>query len=234
MANASRIVRLDGTMVPSPAYYANQGVIVYHGMVDVVAVADGDVAFLSGAAGGVGSLAGQIAKLRGARLVIGSSGSDERTTYLTDELGFDAAINYKSEDVSAELKRLAPDGVSVIFDVVGGRQSESAIENASTGARFTLCGALSSQVTKDRDMWPRFNLMTANTKNLTIRPFATYHTPEQVDAWNTHFGRWLGQSRLVFPHTELHGPLTDAPHALRALLAGEYTGNVALHLTASS
>lgn len=233
VADASRLVKLDRTVVPSPAYYLNQGVTAYHGIVDVAAVGDGDVVFVSGAAGGVGSLAGQIAKILGARLVIGSAGSDEKAKYLTEELGFDAAINYKTQDVSAELKRLAPDGISVFFDVVGGNQFEAAIENAATGARFALCGALSSQVTKDRDMWPRFNLMTAITKNLTIRPFATYHTPEQIDAWNSHFGMWLGQGKFVFPHTELRGPLTDAPEALRALLAGKYTGNVALEVVSS-
>lgn len=227
-------MKLDRTVVPSPAYYLNQGVTAHHGIVDVAAVRDGDVVFVSGAAGGVGSLAGQIAKILGARLVIGTAGSDEKTKYLTEELGFDAAINYRSHDVTAELKRLAPGGISVFFDVVGGSQFEAAIENAASGARFALCGALSSQITKDRDTWPRFNLMTAITKNLTIRPFATHHTPEQIDAWNTHFGLWLAQEKIVFPSTEIHGPLTQAPEALRALLAGDYTGNVSLELTPSS
>lgn len=234
VADGSRLVKLDRNVVPDPSYYLNQGVTAYHGMVDVAQVGDGDVVFVSGAAGGVGSLAGQIAKLSGAKLVIGTAGSDAKTEYLTATLGFDAAINYKTHDVATELQRIAPDGISVFYDNVGGTQFEAAITAAAPGARFALCGALSSQVTKDRDLWPRFNLMTAITKNLTIRPFATYHTPDQIDAWNQHFGMWLAQGKFVFPHTELQGPLTDAPQALHALLAGEYTGNVSLTVASAN
>ncbi|MDJ0395090.1 NADP-dependent oxidoreductase [Rhodococcus sp. G-MC3] len=227
---AQRLTKLDRDIVPSPAFYLNHGITAYHGMVDVVKAGKGDVVYVSGAAGGVGSLAGQIAKIRGATAVIGSAGTDEKVRYLIEELHFDEAFNYRNGDVVDQLSTAAPDGIDVFFDNVGGDQFEAAVQVANPGARFALCGAMSSQISKDRDAWPRLNLMTAITKNLSIFPFATYHTAEQIESWSVHFDRWLAEGTLVFPQTLLRGPITDAPQALRNLVAGRYRGNVALEL----
>ncbi|MGW1196765.1 zinc-binding dehydrogenase [Streptomyces sp. NPDC002536] len=223
---ANTYFKVDPTLFPSPVYYLSQGPTAYYGMADIAKAGEGDVVFVSGAAGGVGSLAGQIAKCRGAAKVIGSAGSKAKVDYLVNELGFDAAFDYHDGPVVDRLRELAPEGINVFFDNVGGEQFEAAVEVAAPHARFALCGALSAQ-NGDGDN-PRFDLMTAITKHLELRPFACYHTPEQIWAWTQHFAQWVAEGRFVFPHTTVEGGLQAAPETLIALLKGTYKGNVAV------
>jgi len=227
---ASDFHRLDRAAFPSPAYHLSQGPTAFHGMVDVADVGAGDVVFVSGAAGGVGSLAGQIARCRGAERVIGSAGSRAKADYLVQELGFDAAFDYHDGPVVDQLRALAPGGISVFFDNVGGEQFEAAVEVAAADARFALCGALASQAGEGRDTFPRLDVLTAITKRLRLLPFACYHLPEQIAAWYRHFGTWLGEGRFVFPHEVVEGRLDDVPGALLGLLDGRFTGNVSVHV----
>lgn len=222
---------LDADAFPSPVYYLTQGPTAYHGMVDIAEVGEGDTVYVSGAAGGVGSLAGQIAKARGAKRVIGAAGSKAKVDYLVNELGYDAAFDYHDGPVVDRLRELAPEGFDVFFDTVGGEQFEAAVEVAAPGARFALCGALSGQVGKTQGAFPRLDVMTAIVKQLVIRPFATYHTPEQIMAWNTHFAQWVREGRFVLPQTIVEGGLDAAPQALLDLLDGAYTGNVVVKLS---
>ena len=218
-------------VLPGAEYVLNQGVTAYHGIVDVAQVHEGDVVFITGAAGGVGSLAGQIAKARGAKTVIGSAGTAEKAAYLVDELGFDAAINYRDGDILEQLRVHAPDGIDVFFDTVGGEQFEAAVQAAAAGARFALCGALAGQIDGGNGGSPRLDIMTAIVKQLVIMPFSTYHTPDQIQAWNEHYGQWLSEGKIVFPHTIVEGGLEAAPRALDALLAGKFRGNVVIRLS---
>jgi NADPH-dependent curcumin reductase CurA len=111
------------SVFPGPEYLLNQGVPAYHGIVDIAAVGEGDVVLVSGAAGGVGSMAAQIAKARGAASVIGIAGGPEKTRYLVAELGLDAAIDYRGDDLDDRLTELAPGGITVFFDTIGGSSS---------------------------------------------------------------------------------------------------------------
>lgn len=217
-------------VLPGAEYVLNQGVTAYHGMVDIAAVGEGDVVFVSGAAGGVGSLAGQIAKALGAKTVIGSAGSAEKVKYLVEELGFDAGINYRDGLVEEQLAELAPEGIDVFFDTVGGAQFEAAVQAAAPNARFALCGALAGQIGGGTAGSPRLDIMTAIIKQLIIRPFSTFHTPEQLAAWGTHYGQWLADGKIVFPHTIIDGGLEAAPAVLDALLKGKYRGNVLVRM----
>ncbi|MEU1280325.1 NADP-dependent oxidoreductase [Streptomyces sp. NPDC005805] len=223
--------KLDADAFPSPVHYLTQGPTAYHGMVDIAEVGEGDTVFVSGAAGGVGSLAGQIAKARGAKRVIGAAGSKAKVDYLVKELGYDAAFDYHDGPVLDRLRELAPDGIDVFFDTVGGEQFEAAVQAAAPGARFALCGALSGQVGDAEGAFPRLDVMTSIVKQLVIRPFATYHTPEQIWAWNSHFAQWLGEGRFVLPQTVVEGGLEVAPQALIDLLKGKYTGNLVVKLS---
>lgn len=218
--------KVSRDLYPNPSYYLCQGPTAYYGMADIARVGEGDIVFVSGAAGGVGSLAGQIAKCRGAARVIGSAGSKEKVDYLVNELGYDAAFDYHDGPVIDRLRELAPDGISVFFDNVGGEQFEAAIQVARPHARFALCGALSGQIGKDGGS-PRLELLTAITRHLELRPFACYHTPEQLWAWNERFSTWLREGRFVFPQTVVDG-IEEAPSALISLLRGEFRGNVAV------
>jgi NADPH-dependent curcumin reductase CurA len=216
--------------LPEPYFALNQGVTAYHGMVDVAEVSEGDVVFVSGAAGGVGSLAGQIAKARGAKKVIGSAGSAAKLVYLTEELGYDAALDYRDGDLVAALKTVAPDGIDVFFDTVGGTQFEAAVQVAAVGARFALCGALAGQLDDSVGAHPRLDIMTAINAEIVLKPFRTMHTPEQLEAWSSHYSHWLADGSVVYPHTLVPGGLDVAAATLDALLAGTHRGTVLVEL----
>ena len=209
----------------------NQGVTAYHGIVDIAEVTPEDVVFVSGAAGGVGSMAGQIAKALGARMVIGSAGSAAKVAYLTKELGFDAAINYRDGEIAAQLRALAPEGITVFYDTIGGATFEAAVQAAAHGARFALCGALAGQLDDSVGAHPRLDVMTAIVKELVIKPFSTRHSPEQIQAWHAHYGRWLAEGKIVYSGTVLAGGIDAAPRVLDELLAGRHRGNVILRIT---
>ncbi|WP_097870787.1 MDR family NADP-dependent oxidoreductase [Streptomyces sp. rh34] len=228
---AASFHRLDRDLFPSPSYYLSQGTTAYYGMATLAQSGPDDVVFVSGAAGGVGSLAGQIARCRGAARVIGSAGSPEKVRYLVEELGFDAAFDYHDGPVLDRLRDLAPDGISVFFDNVGGEQFEAAVHAAAPHARFALCGALAGQIGGSGGA-PRLDLLTAITKHLDLKPFATYHTGEQVQAWTEAFAGWLAEGRFTFPQTVVEGGIAQAAPALLALLAGEHRGNVAVKTSA--
>lgn len=219
----------DGVF-PGPEYLLNQGVAAYHGIVDVAAVGDGDVVLVSGAAGGVGSMAAQIAKARGAARVIGIAGGPEKARYLVEELGLDAAIDYRNEDLDDRLGELAPGGVTAFFDTTGGPQFEAALRHTAAGARFALCGALAGQVGGGDGGHPRLDIMTAIVREVQIRPFSTRQTPEQVQAWNRHYAQWYAEGRIRFARTLLDGGLQRAVTAQDELLAGVHRGNVIVRL----
>ena len=220
---------LDPTL-PAPYYGLNQGVTALHGIVDIAEVGEGDVVFVSGAAGGVGSLAGQIARTRGATTVIGSAGGPAKCAYLVEELGYDAAVDHRGGDLLGQLRAAAPDGIDVFFDTVAGDQFEAAVHVAAQGARFALCGALAGQLEDSAGAHPRLDVMTAIRKELRILPFSTMHTPEQLQAWHTQYGPWLADGSLRYPHTLVPGGLDAAAATLDDLLAGVHRGTVVVEL----
>ncbi|MFI2643400.1 zinc-binding dehydrogenase [Streptomyces sp. NPDC018610] len=231
VGDAHEFFRRDRALLPGPEYFLSQGPTAWHGMVDTAQVGEGDVVFVSGATNGVGALAGQIARLRGAERVIGSTGSKEKIGFLVDELGFDAAFDHHDGPAAEQLAELAPDGVDVVFDNVGGEQFEAAVQVASRGARFALCGALAGQHGTGEGGTPRLPLMQVITKDLTLRGFATLHTPDQIENWNDRFGAWLGEDRIVFPHTVVEGGVPALPDAFIALLERRYSGTVLVRLS---
>src|SRR4051794_40280289 len=163
---------LDTSLAPASAYLGvlgMPGLTAYVGLLEIAGLRPGDVVFVSGAAGAVGSLAGQIAKLRG-HTVIGSAGSAEKVAYLRDELGFDAAFDYHDGPVWESLRAAAPDGIDLYFDNVGGDHLEAAIGALHNHGRVALCGAISSYNATSPPAAPR-NLALAIGKRLTLRGF---------------------------------------------------------------
>lgn len=223
-AEVGEFSRLERDLLPDARYFLNTGPTAWRGMVEVARVAEGDTVFVSGAAGAVGSLAGQIARCRGARRVIGSAGSPAKVKYLTEELGFDAAFDYHDGPVLDRLTELAPDGIDVFFDNVSGEQFEAAVQVAVPGARFALCGALSGRN-------PMLDLGPFGTRDLTIQGFSSSYDPADTRAWTEQFGHWLRERRIVFPHTVIDSGPATAPQALVALLGGEHTGTVLVRLS---
>ncbi|MZE77801.1 MDR family NADP-dependent oxidoreductase [Streptomyces xinghaiensis] len=222
----------DRDLLPGPEYFLSNGPTAWLGMAGMAEAGPGDVVFVSGATSGVGSVAGQIAKARGARRVIGSAGSKEKAEYLVEELGFDAAFDRHDGPALDLLRELAPDGIDVFFDNTGGEQFEAAVQLARPGARFALCGALAGQNGDDASAGrPRLDLLTAISRQLVLRPFACFHTPDQIDGWNRQFAQWLGEGRFVYPRTVVEGGVAGAPRALFDLLDRKFYGNVLLRLT---
>ncbi|MFE5006706.1 MULTISPECIES: MDR family NADP-dependent oxidoreductase [unclassified Streptomyces] len=228
---AGSYLKLDRELFADPGYHLGQGPTAYYGMADVAAVGEGDVVFVSGAAGGVGSLAGQIAKCLGAARVIGSAGSPAKVNYLVNELGYDAAFDYHDGSAAQRLKEFAPEGISVFFDVVGGEQYDAALQAARPGARFALCGSLSSQLGDASERFPQPDRTTAEAKGIELLPFSCYHTPDQIAAWREHFSSWLSEGRFVYPQTVVEGGIEDVPQAFLSLLQGSYRGNVSVRLS---
>ena len=137
--------KVDPSLAPLPTYLGTlglPGMTAYFGLLDVGKLKEGDTVVVSGAAGAVGSVAGQIAKIKGCR-VIGIAGGEEKCRWLTEELGFDAAIDYKAEDVRRALRESAPDRVDVYFDNVGGEILDAVLTRLARGARIVICGAVS-------------------------------------------------------------------------------------------
>jgi NADPH-dependent curcumin reductase CurA len=204
------------------------GFTAYVGITDVAPVADGDVVFVSGAAGAVGSIAGQIARLRGAKRVIGSAGTDAKAGYLTGELGFDAAFNYRSGDVRELLATAAPDGIDVYFDNVGGDHLEAAIGTARNFGRIAVCGHISQYNATEPPPGPR-NLFMLVTKRLAMRGFLIIDHGDRYQSFLADMSGWLADGRIQFRETVVDG-LENAPGAFLGLLDGQNTGKMLVRI----
>jgi NADPH-dependent curcumin reductase CurA len=203
------------------------GLTSYAGLLYVGELRDGDVVFVSGAAGAVGSLAVQIAKLRGHR-VIGSAGSAAKVAFVRDELGADAAFSYRDGPVGELLAELAPDGIDFYFDNVGGDHLEAALAALRPHGRIALCGAISTYNDEVKPPGPS-NLFEAVAKGLTLRGFLSRMYAERMAHFRREMRGWLAADRIVYPETVFTG-LERAPEALIAQLRGENLGKVLVEL----
>jgi NADPH-dependent curcumin reductase CurA len=228
-ARAARRLDVEGL---SPSAFLGvlgmPGLTAYVGLLDIAGLKDGDVVFVSGAAGAVGSLVGQIAKLRGHR-VIGSAGSAEKVAHLVDDLGFDAAFNYKDGDVTELLAAAAPDGIDVYFDNVGGDHLQAALASFNDYGRAALCGSISSY----NDATPRpgpSNLFLAVGKRLTLRGFIVTDHGKRMKDFVAEIAPAVRDGRIQFRETVVEGGLEAAPQAFIDLLRGANTGKMVVKL----
>jgi hypothetical protein len=200
----------------------------YVGLLDMAEFRAGDTVFVSGAAGAVGSVAGQIARLKGAARVVGSAGSAEKVAHLTRKLGFDAAFNYRDGNVRELLAQAAPDGIDVYFDNVGGDHLEAAIGALHRGGRVAVCGSISMYNEEEPPPGPR-NLHMIVGKRLTLRGFIVSDHGHRLPAMTDEVGRWLAAGELVAEETVVDG-LDNAPAAFIGMLRGENTGKMVVRL----
>jgi NADPH-dependent curcumin reductase CurA len=229
VVNASHARRVDPSLGAS-AYLGvlgMPGLTAYVGLLDIAAMKPGDTVFVSGAAGAVGSLVGQIAKLRGASRVIGSAGSASKVDYLV-RLGFDAAFNYKDAPVRDQLRAAAPEGIDVYFDNVGGSHLEAAIGSLHTFGRVALCGAISAYNSSGTPEVPR-NLALAIGKRLTLRGFIVGDHADRQPAFLDEVGSWLAKEEISFTETVVDG-LENAPSAFIGMLSGDNIGKMVVRL----
>jgi NADPH-dependent curcumin reductase CurA len=221
---------LDVSKVPPQAYVGplgGMGLTAYMGLFEVAGLKQGDVVWVSAAAGAVGSLVAQFAKLNGNR-VIGSAGSPEKVAFLLDELGLDAAFDYKERPVAEGLAAAAPEGIDVYFDSVGGEHLEAALGALRHGGRAALCGAISQYEADGPPRGPA-NLFQATSNELTLRGYRGSNFSDRIGEMQERVGAWLVAGDLVYRETVSEG-LESTPLALVSMLAGETIGKTIVHL----
>ncbi len=200
------------------------GLTAWVGVVDIAQMKEGESVFVSGAAGAVGSMAGQIAKLRGASRVIGSAGSDEKVQWLTGELGFDAAFNYKNGSVRKQLREAAPEGIDVYFDNVGGEHLDAAISSLHVHGHAALCGMISQYDAAHPAPGPR-NMPMCVGKRLTLRGFLVIDHSHRMRDFISEVGPWFAEGRIKTRETIVDG-IEHAPDAFLGLLRGDNIGKM--------
>ncbi|MFF7232204.1 zinc-binding dehydrogenase [Streptomyces sioyaensis] len=229
LLDADRAHRLDPGLLPDPAAYLSQGPTAWMGVVRGAEVRPGDTVFITGAAGGVGSLAGQIARLRGAARIIGSTGSPEKADRLIKEFGYDAVVIRGAGPIEEQLRKAAPEGLDAVFDNVGGEQLRAALAVANRRARVALVGALSAQLSPGGTSTIELDTLSLLARSITLRGVALYEHLDLIPEWNQRFGEGLRDGSLTFPHARLHG-IEQAPRALRELTEGRHLGAVVVQL----
>ena len=232
VADARAFRKVDPSAAPSSAYLGVLGIpglTAYVGIVDIAAMRAGDVVFVSAAAGAVGSLAGQFAKLLGASKVIGSAGSDEKVGYVISQLGFDTAFNYRSGPVHKQLRSAAPDGIDVYFDNVGGDHLEAAIGSMRTFGRAALCGAIGDYNATEPVPGPRNLPLLAVPRRLTLRGYIILDHFDRMHAFLAQASVWLRQGKIRTRETVIDG-IENAPAAFLGLLHGDNVGKMLVRL----
>ena len=202
---------------------ASTGVTSWIGIRKVAKPQPGDIFVVSAAAGAVGSIAGQIAKRDGA-FVIGIAGGQRKVTYLTERLGFDAAIDYKNEDVNARLRELAPNGINVFFDNVGGPILDAVLDNLAMQARVVICGAISQYDDLDNVTGPSMYLRLAERQS-SMEGFAFFHFPESIGPAGAELRKCLDDGSLVMDEEILEG-IERYPEALQFMFNGGNLGKL--------
>jgi NADPH-dependent curcumin reductase CurA len=204
------------------------GLTAYVGLLRIAEMKDGDVVFVSGAAGAVGSVACQIAKLKG-HTVIGSAGGADKVAFLKD-LGVDHAIDYKAEsDITAALLRAAPEGIDVYFDNVGGPHLEAALLAAKPFGRFALCGMISDYNNTDLGQGVRGMVMAVG-KSLTLRGFIVSNHADMQAAYVKDLAGWVAAGKIK-PHETVKEGIENAPAAFLGLFKGENLGKMLVRLS---
>jgi NADPH-dependent curcumin reductase CurA len=224
------VIKLD-TSLAEPTTYLGAlgmtGLTAYFALFDVGRIQEGDTVVISGAAGAVGSVAGQIAKLKGCR-VIGIAGGQDKCRMLVDEFGFDAAIDYKSEDVRTALREHAPGRVDVYFDNVGGDVLDAVLTRLARGARIIICGAV-SQYNAEQVTGPA-NYLSLLVARASMTGMVVFDYQDRYPGAMAELAQWLRDGQLVSREHIVHGSISDFPDVLLMLFAGHNTGKLILAL----
>jgi NADPH-dependent curcumin reductase len=227
-SDGAGVTALDPLLGPLTAYLGALGIpglTAYFGLLDVGRPRDGDTVVVSGAAGGVGSIAGQIARIRGHR-VIGIAGGREKCRWLVDDLGFDGAIDYRAQDVRAALAELAPGGVDVFFDNVGGDSLEAVLAHLARGARIVISGGLSQY--NDAAVRGPSNYLELLRARASMTGFITNDYGDRYPEAIAALAGWLRSGELISREQVVEGGVRAFPGAIRELFAGVNLGKLVL------
>ena len=229
--DASVVTQLDHELAPLPSYLGVMGMpglTALGGLLITGAYQDGETLFVSAASGAVGSLVGQIAKIKGGR-VVGSAGSDAKVQTLINDFGFDHAFNYRTDDPLTELKKGAQEGIDVYFENVGGPQLEAALTHMRPHGRIPICGMIAHYNDQgDATPGPR-NLTETIYKFITLKGFVVSAFESKRAEFQQQMAGWIKSGEVRYEETIFEG-LASAPEAFIGLFSGENKGKMLVHL----
>jgi hypothetical protein len=226
VAKGKGLTKVDARMVPLPVYLGTlgmPGMTAYFGLLDVGRPKEGDTVVVSGAAGAVGQVVGQIAKIKGCR-VVGIAGGPDKCQYLRS-IGFDAAIDYKHEDVKAALKQHCPKGVDVYFDNVGGEILDAVLTQLAMHARIVICGAISQY--NEAKMKGPANYLSLLVNRASMTGMVVFDYASRYGEAAREMAGWMGTGQLKSREDVVEG-LATFPETLLMLFKGENTGKLVL------
>jgi len=222
---------LDTSLAPAQAFLGvlgMPGLTAYAGLLRIAEFVEGERVFVSSAAGAVGSLVGQLARLKGASLVVGSAGGPEKTSWLLNEAGFDAAVDYKATPIRKGLAQAAPEGIDVYFDNVGGDHLEAAIRALRLHGRAAICGMISVYNATESAPGPR-NMPMIIGKRLTLRGFIVFDHADLRPQFEAEVGPLLAEGKIVWLETVVEG-IDKAVSGFQDMMAGVSTGKMLIRL----
>jgi NADPH-dependent curcumin reductase CurA len=205
------------------------GVTGYFGLLDIGKPKAGETLVVSAAAGAVGSIVGQIGKIYGCR-VVGIAGSDEKCRWITEDLGFDAAINYKKEDVGAALDRHCPNGIDINFENVGGEIMDAVMARMTNFSRMALCGMISGYNAMEEVPGPK-NFSAILMHRITVKGFIV---SDYMDRWGeavAQIGQWVAEGKVKYK-VHIEKGLEHAPQTVKRLFTGDHDGKLLVEVSA--
>ena len=230
LSNGKGVTRVDPKLVPLPVYLGTlgmPGMTAYFGLLDVCQAKAGETVVISGAAGAVGTVVGQIAKIKGCR-VVGIAGGADKCEWLVKELGFDAAIDYKHEDVKAGFKKHCPKGIDVYFDNVGGEILDLVLAQLAMRARIAICGAI-SQYNNTTPVRGPSNYMMLLVARARMQGFVVFDYADRYAEAAREMAGWMAAGKLKSREDVVEG-LETFPDTLLKLFKGENTGKLVLKI----
>lgn len=230
LSDGKGVIRVDPRIAPLPVYLGTlgmPGMTAYFGLLDIGKPQPGQTVVVSGAAGAVGTVVGQIARLKGCK-VIGIAGGRDKCDWIVNELGFDAAIDYKSEDVRKALRSHAPAGIDVYFDNVGGEILDAALANLARGARIVICGAISQYNTTGAMQGPS-NYLSLLVNRASMTGMVVFDYAERYAEAAREMAGWMIEGKLK-ARSEIVEGFERFPETLLMLFRGENTGKLVLKL----
>ena len=225
------VLKVDLGRAPAATYLGALGIpgmTAYFGLLDVGALRDGETVVVSGAAGAVGTVVGQIAKLRGCR-VVGIAGGPEKCAMLVGELGFDGAVDYRTQDVRRALRPLVGDGIDVYFDNVGGEILDAALANLRRRARVVICGAI-SQYNNETAVKGPANYLSLLVNRARMEGFVVFDYAKRYGEAAAEIAGWIADGSLRTKEHVVKGSVDDFPATLQMLFRGENVGKLVLEL----
>lgn len=227
--NLRRVDSALGPLQTALGILGMPGMTAYFGLLSVCEPKPGDTVVVSAASGAVGQIVGQIAKIMGCR-VVGIAGTQEKIDYIVNDLGFDVGINYKTQDVRAELASVCPLGIDVYFDNVGGDITDAVMENLADFARIAICGQISQYNLAEPAMGPR-NVLLLTTHQARMEGFLVFQFSQHHDEARRRLAAWIREGKIKYKEDVVEG-IENAPAAFIGMMRGENFGKLLVRVSA--